>query len=60
MQLQAGDVNGDGSIDLFDLIVISRQYGKQRVPDGTPEDVNGDGQIDLIDLVLMSMNYGSS
>jgi len=60
IQLQAGDVNGDGSIDLFDLIVISRQYGKQQVPDGTPEDINGDGQIDLIDLVLMSMNYGSS
>ena len=57
--LHAGDINGDGVVDLFDLVSISTRYGAQ-VPAGTPEDVNGDGQVTLLDLVLVSSNYGAN
>jgi len=57
--LHAGDINGDDTIDLFDLIAVSASYG-MHVPGGTPEDVNGDGVVDLLDIVLVSINYGRS
>lgn len=57
--LRAGDVNGDGVVNLFDLVAISIRCGSQ-VPVGTAEDVNGDGDVDLLDLVLVSTNYGAS
>jgi hypothetical protein len=58
IQMRAGDVNGDGAVDLFDLVAISTRYGSQ-IPAGTAEDVNGDGQVTLLDLVLVSSNYGA-
>jgi len=57
--LQAGDINGDSIVNLFDLVAISTSYG-QILSERIPEDVNGDGKIDLLDLVLVSTNYGTS
>jgi hypothetical protein len=57
--MRAGDINGDGAVDLFDLVAVSTRYGSV-VPAGAAEDVNGDGQINLLDLVLVSSNYGAT
>lgn len=57
--LRAGDINGDGVVNLFDLVALSTHYGLQ-MPAGTAEDVNGDGEVTLLDLVLVSSNYGAS
>lgn len=56
--LQAGDINGDDTVDLFDLVAVSIRYGTQGAA-GIPEDVNGDREVNLFDLVLVSMNYGA-
>ena len=55
--LLAGDINGDNTVDLFDLVLIAGRYGTQ-VVGSAPEDVNGDGAINLFDAVLTSGNYG--
>jgi uncharacterized protein YraI len=50
--LLAGDVNGDGRVNVFDLALVSA---------GSPAaDLNADGQVNLLDLVLVTGNYGRS
>ena len=51
----AMDVNGDGKVDVADLVIVAVFYG-ERVPAGTdlPADVNSDGVVDLLDLTLVA------
>ncbi len=57
--LVAGDVNQDGKIDMLDLTVIARDFGK--TTGFAPEaDVNGDKVINVFDLVLVAANFGKS
>ena len=49
------DVNGDGVVDVADLVIVAMFYGT-RVAAGTdlPADVNGDGVVNLLDLTLVA------
>ncbi|MXZ80240.1 MAG: trypsin-like serine protease, partial [Gammaproteobacteria bacterium] len=49
------DVNGDGVVDVADLVIVATAYGT-RVPAGTdlPADVNSDGVVNLPDLILVA------
>ena len=47
----AGDVNQDGVVDIFDLVLVGSNFGQRGQSDA---DVNGDGLVDVIDLVLVS------
>ena len=49
------DVNGDGEINVADLVVVAIFYGTQ-VPAGIdlPADVNADGVVNLLDLTLVA------
>ena len=49
------DVNGDGVVDVADLVIVATAYGT-RVPAGTdlPADVNSDGVVNLLDLTLVA------
>jgi hypothetical protein len=62
LDLQCGpDVNKDGVVNLFDLIIVASRYGLTvtgGMPPETPADTNGDGVICLSDLVCVSSNYG--
>lgn len=58
LQLRAGDINKDDTVDLFDLVAVSSRYGLQGP--AYIEDLNADGEINLYDLVLVSANYGAS
>ena len=48
------DVNGDGIIDVADLVLVASFYGQSRTP-GTilKSDVNGDGVVDVNDILLV-------
>lgn len=54
----AGDVNGDGIVNILDASVIAGNY-LQTVPPNTGGDLNGDGVVNLSDLVIVGANYGN-
>ena len=47
----AWDVNGDGSVNVLDLVVIAASFGQSGQHDA---DVNGDGVVSIVDLVLVA------
>jgi len=53
--LQAGDIDGDCEVSLFDLIAVSSGFGDAA---GHPSaDINADGLVDIRDLILVSTNF---
>jgi hypothetical protein len=57
-----GDVNGDKSVNIYDVVAICVAYGsKQGEPAYVPNcDINGDGKIDIYDAVKACANYGQT
>ena len=50
------DVNGDGSVNIFDLILIAQNFGQ-----ANPQaDVNGDGNVNIFDLIAVAQQLGES
>ena len=52
----SSDVNGDGIINILDLVSVSSNFGKTGQ---TPADVNGDGIVNIIDLVKVAGEMGT-
>ena len=51
----ASDVNGDGVVNILDLVRVSNAFGQRGQ---VPEDVNGDGVVNVQDLVWVSGAFG--
>jgi len=49
-----GDINGDGFVDVSDLLVIIDQWGLTN----SPADINQDGIVDVSDLLIVVGNWG--
>ena len=50
---RAADVDSDGVVSILDMILVSRDLGRIKLPN--PQiDVNGDGKVDISDLVLVA------
>ncbi len=49
-----GDINGDGVVDVLDLLALLSAWGE--CPD-CPEDLNGDGVVDVLDLLDLLSNW---
>ena len=47
----AADVNGDGVVDIRDLVLVAGRLGRSG---DNREDVNGDGIVNILDLVLVA------
>ena len=58
-QLIAGDVNGDGKVNVLDLVLVAQQFGKD-VPANSPADVTGDGVVNILDLVRVAQEFAGS
>jgi hypothetical protein len=54
--LVGGDVNGDRTIDILDIVYVGAHFG------GTDPkaDLNGDGKVDILDIVIAGGNFGES
>ncbi len=49
-----GDVNGDGVVDVNDILMLIVAWGPC---DGCPEDINGDGTVNVSDLIELISNW---
>ena len=54
-----GDVNGDGTVDSKDYLIISRNFMAMDVS-RSEGDLNGDGRVDVRDFILVSLHFGRS
>ena len=52
-----GDVNGDGVVNIQDLVLVAGQFGQRGQNDA---DVNGDGVVNIQDLVLVAGALGNA
>ena len=57
-----GDINGDGSVDIYDAILLSGAFGSSPgSPNWNPNaDINGDGIVDIYDAIIMSGSFNQS
>ena len=46
------DVNGDGVVNILDLVAVANGIGK------TEPDINGDGIVNILDLVVLARELG--
>ena len=54
------DINGDGIINVSDLIDISKHLGQKGTPGWIIEDVDKNGIIQVCDLMFVASHYGES
>ncbi|MCH8294554.1 IPT/TIG domain-containing protein [Candidatus Poribacteria bacterium] len=53
-----GDINEDNVVDIFNLVLVSAEFGK---PDPDPKaDLNDDGKVDVFDLVIIGSQFSQS
>ncbi len=57
LALRAGDTNGDCTVNLLDLVLVSINF-QRNPPTMASADINGDGSVNLFDLILVSLNLG--
>ena len=55
VQQLVADVNGDGSVNIQDLVLVAGQFGETGK---NSADVNGDGVVNIQDLVLVAGAFG--
>jgi len=57
-----GDINGDGTVDIYDAIILSGAFNS--IPSNSNwspnADINGDGTIDIYDAILLSGSFNQS
>lgn len=57
-----GDINEDGTVDIFDTLIVSNSYGSTPGnPNWNPNaDVEQDNIIDMFDVVIIAINFGKT
>ena len=54
------DVNGDGVVNILDLVRVASFFGQPISDENAAADVNGDGEINILDLVAVANDFGTS
>ncbi len=53
-----GDLNGDGVVDVFDLLILLDAWGACPREGSCPADLNDDGAVDVFDLLILLDSWG--
>jgi hypothetical protein len=53
-----GDVNGDGVVNVLDLIIVGNNIGQTGTPGWIPADVVKDGIVNVLDLIFVGNQIG--
>jgi hypothetical protein len=53
-----GDLNGDGIVDVLDLLMLLDAWGACHRTGNCPADLNGDGSVDVLDLLILLDHWG--
>ncbi len=51
-----GDLNGDGAVNILDLLLLLAAWGPCETP--CPPDFDGDGAVGILDLLMLLANWG--
>ncbi len=54
----AEDVNKDGEINIFDLVLVSKNLGEPLTLENIRADVNGDGVVNILDITAVANSIG--
>src|SRR6185437_3220820 len=55
----AGDVNHDGTVNLADLLLLTRDFGKS-TPMYEGGDLDGNGSVGITDFLVLARSFGKS
>lgn len=55
----SADLNGDGVVNVSDLLILFRAWGECPVVGDCPADLNGDGEVNASDLMILLSKWGS-
>jgi hypothetical protein len=53
-----GDINGDGSTNAADFVILAGNFGTMVMPHNTGGDLNGDGLVNASDFVILAGDFG--
>ncbi len=54
------DVNGDGTVNVLDLIDLLLCFGQPAIPGCVGEDINEDGSVNVLDLIDLLLEFGQT
>jgi len=54
-----GDINGDGFVNVLDLIDLLLCFGQPAQPICEAEDLDGDGFVNVLDMIEVLLNFGA-
>ncbi len=59
IQQVIGDLDGDGTVGILDLLILLNSWGPcPDPPQGCPADLDGDGSVGILDLLTLLANWG--
>jgi hypothetical protein len=56
----AGDINGDGAVNILDKILVRNCFGMCGTPDCIEADVNCDGCVNVLDKIIVRNDFGKT
>ncbi len=54
------DINGDGFVNVLDLVDLLLCFGQPAVPGCVGEDINEDGNVNVLDLIELLLAFGTA